>query len=54
MGKINTEWHKKNKMSKNPSHDERIKWHIEHAENCSCYPMSDKIKEEIKEYKSKI
>jgi hypothetical protein len=49
---INKEWHKKHKMPKNPNLKERMEWHIEHAENCSCYPMSDKLKAEINKYKS--
>ncbi len=36
MGKINTEWHKKNKMPKNPKLEGKIKWHEGHAKNCSC------------------
>lgn len=33
--KINKEWHKKNRMSKNPTLEERIKWHLKHAKNCA-------------------
>ncbi len=44
----NTEWHSKNKMPKNPTLDQRVKWHFEHARNCSCRPLGGKILEEIK------
>jgi DNA-binding FrmR family transcriptional regulator len=50
--KINKEWHQANKMPKNPTQEERIKWHIEHAKNCSCYPISSKLAKEIEEYES--
>jgi hypothetical protein len=36
MGKINAEWHKNNKMPKNASLEEKIKWHAGHARNCAC------------------
>lgn len=48
MSKINAEWHKKNKMPKNPTIDNKIRWHIEHAKNCRCRPLGGKILEEIK------
>ena len=53
MGKINKEWHLKNKMLKNPNFEERMKWHIEHSKNCSCREPSDKLKEEIKSFLKK-
>lgn len=37
--KINKEWHEKHKMPKNPTKEERLKWHLEHTKNCSCRPM---------------
>jgi hypothetical protein len=46
--KINARWHTANKMPKNPSLKQRIKWHLEHAKNCSCRPLGGKILEEIK------
>jgi len=36
MGKINAEWHKKNKMPKNPTLEDKIKWHEGHSKNCAC------------------
>lgn len=50
--KINAEWHVKNKMSKNPTVDERIAWHMAHAENCKCRPIHGKILEEINKRKN--
>lgn len=49
--KINAEWHTKNRMIKNPTLDERVEWHLAHAKNCNCRPLSGKILEEIKRRK---
>lgn len=53
MMKINKEWHLANKMPKNPSLEQRIKWHKAHAENCNCRPIPDKLKKEIENQKKK-
>ena len=39
-------------MPKNPTQEERLNWHIEHAKYCTCREMSDKLKKEIENYKS--
>lgn len=36
MAMINAEWHAKNKMPKNPTTQQRLKWHREHLKNCAC------------------
>jgi len=36
MGKINAEWHKNNRMPKNATVEDKIKWHESHSKNCSC------------------
>ncbi len=47
--KINKEWHEKNKMPKNPSFDQRVKWHLEHQKHCACGKEIPKnIGEELK------
>ena len=52
--KLNVEWHKNNKMPKNPPIDERIKWHLAHVKNCGCRPIEGKILEEINKRGMKI
>jgi hypothetical protein len=42
--KINKEWHKKNRMPKNPTEEQRLSWHIKHAENCGCRPFPKNLK----------
>jgi hypothetical protein len=36
MGKINKAWHEANKMPKNPTLEEKIRWREGHAKNCQC------------------
>jgi hypothetical protein len=45
---INADWHSKNKMPSKPTMDERIKWHVDHLDNCNCRKdLPLKIKEEL-------
>ena len=46
--KINKAWHEKHKMPKNPTFEERIKWHLAHQKNCSCREISNKLLQAIK------
>ena len=39
MGKINAEWHAAHKMPDNPTEDQRLAWHLDHAKNCGCRKM---------------
>lgn len=50
---INKEWHLKHKMPKNPTLEQRIKWHIEHEKHCTCRPIPDKLKAEMENLKIK-
>jgi len=46
---INKEWHEKNRMPKNATFEERVKWHKEHNKKCSCHPgFPKKLEEEMK------
>ena len=49
--KINKQWHEKNKMPKNPTDEERIKWHTEHAKQCGCRPIPGSLLSKIKDIK---
>ena len=44
----NTEWHLKHKLPKNPTLDQRVKWHMEHARRCPCPSKDEDIMEELK------
>ena len=49
--KINAPWHLANKMPKNPTLDERMKWHIEHSKNFLCRPVPIKLQQVIDKQK---
>lgn len=42
-----------NKMPKNPSFEQRVKWHLEHQKNCKCRPIPEKLLEEMAKIKAK-
>lgn len=46
---INGTWHRAHPMPTNPSLDERIEWHKEHAQQCGCRPIPEGIKQAIAE-----
>jgi len=52
--KINKEWHENNLMPKNPSLEQRIRWHIAHAKACKCRQIPDSIKKELRKRKIKL
>jgi hypothetical protein len=52
--KINKDWHLAHTMPKNPSLQQRIKWHLEHAKYCGCRPIPDKLKTEMKKLNIKF
>ncbi len=45
---INRAWHEKHKMPKNATETERMNWYKDHAINCNCRPIPDKVKALIK------
>ena len=51
--KLNKEWHLVHPMPKNPTQQQRIEWHLEHAKNCGCREIPAKLKEEMKKLKIK-
>ena len=52
--KINKEWHEKNRMPKNATFEEKVKWHTEHNNNCLCRPgFPKKLEEEMKKKRLK-
>ena len=52
MSTINKEWHEKNRMPANPTLDQRMTWHIEHAKHCPCRPIPEKLAAEIEKWKA--
>ena len=46
--KLNADWHRGHKMPKNPSLDQRVSWHLEHARHCGCRDVPSTIKAELR------
>jgi len=45
---MNKAWHDKHPMPENASTKQRIAWHLEHAKNCGCRPIPEKLKQEMR------
>jgi hypothetical protein len=45
---MNKNRHAKNRMPRNATIEQRIKWHLEHAKHCACRPIPAKLAQEIK------
>jgi hypothetical protein len=42
-------WHEQNRMPKNPTAQQRVEWHLEHAQHCACRPIPAGVLTLIKE-----
>lgn len=47
MAKLNREWHATHKLPRNATLEERLNWHVLHAEHCRCREMPDAIRREL-------
>jgi hypothetical protein len=45
---INAGWHLRNRMPRNASIDDRIRWHVAHARACACRPIPESVAREIR------
>jgi hypothetical protein len=45
---LNAAWHKAHRMPRNPTLQQRIAWHKEHAQHCACRPFPAKLAAEMK------
>ncbi len=54
MSKINAAWHKKNRMPKNATLDQRIRWHVAHVKACGCREMPASIRREVEAKKRAV
>lgn len=45
--RLNAEWHKANRMPARATLDQRIAWHLAHAEACGCREMPAGIVAEL-------
>lgn len=42
---INKEWHLAHKMPRNPTLDQKVTLHFEHAQHCSCRRLDEKMRD---------
>ncbi len=54
ISNINANWHLAHRMPKNPTLDQRVTWHLEHARNCHCRALGGKILAEIQKRGIKV
>ncbi len=47
-GKVNREWHEAHVMPSNPSREQRLEWHAEHAQHCACRGVPPSLAGEVK------
>jgi hypothetical protein len=52
--KMNKQWHEQHVMPKNPSLDERVAWHVDHAKQCGCREIPESIRKELAARKIKV
>jgi hypothetical protein len=46
---MNREWHEGHKMPEKATEQQRIEWHIEHAQACGCRPIPAGLMEKLSE-----
>ncbi len=44
---LNAAWHRDHPMPKNPTLEDRVRWHEEHAAACGCRPIPAGIRKEM-------
>jgi len=44
---LNKEWHAAHVMPPNPTLDQRVAWHAEHAEACGCRPVPADLQADV-------
>ena len=51
--KLNKQWHSAHVMPTNPTREERVAWHAEHAAACGCRPIPAGLVAEVKDFRRK-
>jgi len=50
---MNKEWHVAHVMPPNPTRDQRVVWHAEHAAECGCRPVPASLLAEVEAWGKK-
>lgn len=51
--KPNEAWHKAHAMPANPTREERVEWHAEHAVACGCRHVPASLDADVRSFRSK-
>jgi hypothetical protein len=46
--KLNAAWHKSHRMPKNPTPEQRLEWHLAHAQACGCRPVPPSLAAQLR------
>lgn len=49
MSKTNRQWHEQNRMPHNPTVEQRLAWHLAHAQACQCRPIPASVLKLLKD-----
>ncbi|HAQ80100.1 MAG: hypothetical protein CFE30_18100 [Bradyrhizobium sp. PARBB1] len=44
---LNREWHRDHRMPPRATREQRIRWHVAHANVCACRPVPDSVRLEV-------
>jgi uncharacterized protein YdhG (YjbR/CyaY superfamily) len=47
MSPVNAAWHEKNRMPRNASLEQRVQWHLQHADACACRMFPGSVVREL-------
>ena len=45
---LNKEWHRDNRMPPKATRAQRVRWHAEHAKQCSCREIPESIRQDVR------
>jgi hypothetical protein len=44
---LNKEWHRLHRMPPRATREQRIKWHVAHAQACGCRAVPESVKQDV-------
>jgi hypothetical protein len=48
MSRLNAAWHRSHPMPRNATLDQRVRWHLAHADACGCRAIPKSVLAELK------
>ena len=50
---MNQDWHEANVMPRNPTREQKVKWHADHEDDCGCRPVPVGLRAEVRALKKR-